>query len=389
MRRNPSKALALYLGTFIIMALLGCSKGEEVSELDAEKRRRVPVAYPQLMNSQTAYNYPGEIKAWRETSLSFRVDGPLIDIAKKPGESTSQGELLMQLDPRDYRDRIRILEAELDGALARANRASLDFARAKQLFGKDVIAKADYDLARSSSASANAAVKNIRAQLSVAKHQLKDTSLRAPYNGIITAQLVENHEMIRAGQIVMRMHDISTLEIKTNIPENDIGFLVLQKGSKAVLTVPSLRDRLFTATLKEWSTEADKTTRTYEVTFSLPAPEDGNLLPGMTAEITPQNLKARKPAITVPLDAVTADHEGNSVIWVYDEKSGVVTSKKIITAEMYDDRRIVVNGGLNGNELIVIGGVHFLVEGMQIEPLKSPSSNSQHPGQQKEQENAL
>ena len=389
MTRNPRKAFAFYFGAFIIMALMSCSAGEKTSEPKAETQRRVPVAYPQLISPQTVHNYPGEIRASKETNLSFRVDGPLIDIQKKPGERVIKEELLMQLDPRDYRDRIKILEAELDGALARANKASQDFTRAKQLFEKDVIAKADYDLARSNSSSANAAVKNIRAQLSVAKHQLKDTSLRAPYDGIVTAQLAENHEMIRAGQIVMRMHDVSTLEINTNIPENDIGFLVLQKGSNAVLTVPSLRGRFFTATLKEWSTEADKTTRTYEVTFTLQAPEDQSLLPGMTAEITLQNLKARKPVMTVPLDAVTADREGNSVIWVYDEESGVTTPKKIITADMYDDRRIIVDGGLNGNELIVTGGVHFLVEGMQIEPLKPSTPDTQYSGQRKGQESAL
>ncbi len=389
MRRNPCKVLAWCLGTFITMALLSCGGGENTSDSDVEKRRKVPVEYPQVIDAQTAYNYPGEIKAWKETSLSFRVDGPLVDIAKKPGERVFQEELLMQLDPRDYRDRIRILEAELDGALARANKASQDFARAKQLFAKNVIAKADYDLARSNAASQNASVKNIRAQLSVAQHQLKDTSLRAPYDGIVTAQLVENHEMIRAGQIVMRMHDISTLEINTNIPENDIGHLLLQKGSKAVLTVPSLSGRLFTAALKEWSTEADKTTRTYKVTFSLPAPQDRSLLPGMTAEITLRNLKARKPVMTVPLDAVTADSEGNSIIWIYDEKSSMVGSKKIATAEMHDDSRIIVNGGLDGNELIITGGVHFLVEGMQVEPLKPSTVDTLNPEHRKGQESTL
>ena len=249
MRRNPCKVLARCLGTFMTMALLSCSGGEDTST-DVETRRQVPVEYPQMIDAQAAYNYPGEIKAWKETSLSFRVDGPLVDVAKKPGERVFQKELLMQLDPRDYRDRIRILEAELDGALARANKASQDFTRAKQLFAKNVIAKADYDLARSNAASQNASVKNIRAQLSVAQHQLKDTSLRAPYDGIVTAQLVENHEMIRAGQIVMRMHDISTLEISTNIPENDIGQLLLQKGSKAYPFTPFL---IFVFPFKEQS----------------------------------------------------------------------------------------------------------------------------------------
>ncbi len=389
MRRNPCKTFTRYLSAFTTMALLSCAGGEAAPEPDTVKISRVPVANPRLIEPQTMHTYPGEIKAWKETSLSFRVDGPLVEIAKKPGEAVPQGELLMQLDPRDYRDRIRILEAELDGALARANKASQDFARAKQLFEKDVIAKADYDLAQSAAASSDAVVKNIRAQLSVARHQLKDTSLRAPYDGIVTARLAENHEMIRAGQIVMRMHDVTKLKIDTNIPENDIGLLVMQKGSKAVLTAPSLKNRLFTATLKEWSTEADKTTRTYGVTFMLQAPEDGSLLPGMTAEITLQNLKARKPVMTVPLDAVTADREGNSVIWLYDEKSGLVASKKIITGEMYDDKKIIVNGGLDGNELVVTGSVHFLVEGMQVEPSISSKSDRKRSGNQQRKDSLL
>lgn len=389
MRKNPYKAVAFYFNTFMIAALMSCSAEEKASEPEAGKRQRAPVAHPQLITSQTAHNYPGEIRANRETNLSFRVDGPLVDIAKNPGERALRGELLMQLDPRDYQDRIKILEAELDGALARADKASKDFTRAKQLFEKDVIAKADYDLARSISASENAVAKNIRAQLSVAKHQLNDTSLRAPYDGTVTAQLVENHEMIQAGQIVMRMHDISTLEITTNIPENDIGLLALEKGNTAVLTVPSLRDRLFTAALKEWSTEADKTARTYRVTFSLQTPEDQSLLPGMTAEIRLQNLKARTPVMTVPLDAVTADLEGNSVIWVYDEKSGSVQPKKITTSEMHDDSRIIVTGGLDAKELIVTGSTHFLVKGMQIEPMKSSPMENRQTGYRKGQKSLL
>ena len=87
--------------------------------------------------------------------------------------------------------------------------------------------------------------------------------------------------------------------------------------------------------------------------------------------------------MTVPLDAVTADLEGNSIVWIYDKKSGEVTPKQITTSEMYDDRRIIVNGGLNGNEMVVTGGTYFLVEGMQIEPLTSSPANSQHTGGQK------
>jgi len=216
----------------------------------------------------------------------------------------------------------------------------------------------------------------VRAQLSLARHRLDDASLRAPYDGTVTAQLVENHETIRAGQIVMRMHDMSVLEIDCNVPENDIARFRLEKGTKAQLRLPSLNGRIFEAGLREWSTEADKTTRTYKLTFSLPAPEKGGILPGMTAEIVVRGIEPAEPVLTIPFSALAADSEGKSTVWIYDRESETVRPVAVETGAMSDDTQIIVTEGLEGNELVVVEGVHYLSAGMKVTASLPPGSEN-------------
>ena len=374
MRYNLATPHTVFRTALLLLFLAGCGSGDKRPESNEPPKPKVSVATPQVTTGKSLYSYPGEIRASRETELSFRVGGPLTAILKKPGDKVRKGEILMQLDRRDYLDNIRVLKAELAGARAREKKSAADFKRAKELFRQDVIAQADYDLARSASLSADATVQNILAQLALARHRLEDASLRAPYDGTVTAQLVENHEMIPAGRPVMRMNDISSLEIDSNVPENDIGRFMLSKGMKAKLRLPSLGNRFFEAELREWSTEADKATRTYKLTFALPAPEEGGILPGMTAEVVVSELTPAEPVTTVPLSVLAADREGNSIVWLYDEATQTVEPGTIETGAMYDDENITVTGGLEGNELVVTEGMHSLASGMKVEALKTPAA---------------
>ncbi len=348
------------------LLLMSCSHNSKAPEPDTQAPPRVSIVQSMRTAVQPELSYPGEIRASRQTELSFRVSGPLTAILKQPGDHVKKGEVLMQIDQRDYLDNIKILEAELRGAQARSKKSTSDFERAKKLLHEDVIARSDYDMAQSSAASAQATVQNLKAQLSLARHQYEDTSLRAPYNGIVTAQLAENHEMIRAGQIVTRVHDISTLEIDCNVAENDINRFDLKKGLQGLITLPAAEDRSLSAELKEWSTAAENTTRTYRLTFSLSAPEDGSILPGMTGEITISNLKSTTPVVTIPIDALAAGEEGNSMVWLYDTRDGTLRSHIIETGAMTDDNTIVVTSGLKGDESIALTGSQLISEGMQV-----------------------
>lgn len=235
----------------------------------------------------TAFNqsYPGTVQASRQTKLAFRVGGPLIKVAVKPGDRVKKGQLLMQIDPRDFEDSIRVLEAQLAGAESQQDRARRDFDRAQTLFDQHVSATADFDRAKSAFDGAFSGVQIIKAQLQIARHKRKDTSLLAPYAGVITSQSAEDFEMVSSGKEVLEIQDISNLEVEIKLPENEIARRKLKLGEQVMVEFPAISASELSATLVEWNSSADPVTRTYALRFSFTAPSDYTVLPGMTAEV--------------------------------------------------------------------------------------------------------
>ena len=254
----------------------------------------------QIRSSSFNQSYPGTVIASRQAKLAFRVGGPLIKVAVKPGDKVKKGQLLMQIDPRDFNDSIHVLEAQLAGAESQQDRAQRDFDRAQTLFDQHVSATADFDRARSAFDSAFSGVQSIKAQLQIARHKLKDTKLLAPYAGVITTQSAENYEMVTSGKEVFAIQDISTLEVEIKIPENEMARRPLKKGAQVNVELPAISNRSFTAKLVEWNTAADPVTRTYALRFSFAAPTDVNVLPGMTAEVSIIGIDGQPSSYYIP-----------------------------------------------------------------------------------------
>lgn len=256
----------------------------------------------QLQLRTTAFNqsYPGTIIASRQAKLAFRVGGPLIKVAVKPGDRVKKGQLLMQIDPRDFEDSIRVLEAQLAGAESQQDRAQRDFDRAQTLFDQHVSATADFDRAKSAFDGAFSGVQTIKAQLQIARHKLKDTSLLAPYAGVITTQSAENFEMVSPGKQVLEIQDISTLDVEIKLPENEVAGRQLKPGQQVTVEFLAIPDRTVTATLVEWNSSADPLTRTYALRFSFAAPTEYQVLPGMTAEVNIIDNDTRPSSFSFP-----------------------------------------------------------------------------------------
>jgi RND family efflux transporter MFP subunit len=318
------------------------------------------------INSASAKSYPGTVKASNTAKLAFRVSGPLVRVDIKPGDAVKKGQVLMQIDPQDYQDKIQVLEAQKAGSVSQLDTARLDFARVKELFAKNVVPQADYDHARNAVNILTASVDAVKAQLRIARHHLGYTSLKAPYDGIITLQLIENHEMVQAGRVVVGLHDISTLEIEIKVSENEIINHGLKSGEAALATFPSQADHRFRIRLKEWNTEADRITRTYAMVFTMPAPGDFMVLPGMTAEVVWSTPEKQPNMITIPARALVTDNSGASSVWVFDETSSTAVKKKVEVGSLNGSSRIVVKNGLSIGERIVTEGVDFITSTMKL-----------------------
>lgn len=231
------------------------------------------------------YHYPGTIHASRTTQLAFRVGGPLVQVNVDGGIIVEKGQLLMQIDTRDFKDNIAVLKAQLEGLKAQQLLAKRNFERAETLFNQQVSASADFDRAKGAFDAAFSGVRSLEAQLQIAQHRLQDTSLKAPYSGVVIKRMVENHEMISSGKVVLELQDTSELEVEIRVPESEIVSHVLKKGEKAQFELSTMPGKKFDVQLKKWNSAADPITRTYALRFSFPAPKNLQILPGMTADV--------------------------------------------------------------------------------------------------------
>ncbi len=327
-------------------------KTERVQALTADKRR----------------SYPGIVKAADESALSFRVGGPLVQVKVTQGEPVKKGDLLMQIDPRDFEDRIQSLEAQLAGAAALQNKAQQDYARISKLFKEKVVPQSDFDSSTSTQDAAIASVKTLNAQLQIARHALEDTSLLAPYDGTVSEQLVENHEMIRSGDVVLRFHSIQALEVTVSVPENEIVGFSLNEDTVARVSFPSIPGKEFDARLTEWSSSADPLTRTYGVTFEFFAPAGFRILPGMSATVSWNTPSCPSSAVTIPASALSVRADGSSLVWVYGESGNCAEPRRVTEGKLTGASRVIITDGLVEGERVVVSGSRLIHENL---PLKT------------------
>jgi len=123
----------------------------------------------------------------------------------------------------------------------------------------------------------------------------------------------------------------------------------------------------FDLTLREIATRADPATQTFGVTFTMPAPKDFLVLPGMTAIVTADfsGVTDGAPRLFLPATAVTADSDLKPFVWVVDEANMQVTKKPVGVGRMRGSS-IEIKAGLEIGKRIVVAGVGYLAEGMQV-----------------------
>ncbi len=312
--------------------------------------------YVQINNLKT---FPGTVLASKKSHLSFRIGGPLVQVNVKLGVPVKKGTLLMQIDQRDFKDSINSLNAQLQGAEALLKNALADFQRAKKLFQKKVIAQTNYDKAISILKLRKSTVKNLQVQLDIAQHHLEDTTLYAPYDGTVTAQLVQNYEMVAPGRTVLIFHNIQELEVTINIPEKEIISRNINKNSLVQVKFAALEGLSIPARLKEWGSLADSTTKTYPITFAFSAPKQYKILPGMSTSVIWNDQQQPKKQLTVPISALNADNN-KSTIWIYNTATQKAVARPVTLGALYKTNRIIITNGLKEGETFVITGTRLI-----------------------------
>jgi RND family efflux transporter MFP subunit len=309
-------------------------------------------------------SYPGEIQGAQNAELAFEVAGRLIELPAEEGIDVTQNQLLARLDPADY-------QSALDAAQARFNSAKDTFDRYSEVFERGAISRQEFDNARRQ-------IEVQRADLTSAKKALSDTQLRAPFAGRIGRTYVNNFNNVQAKQPILVMQDLTQLEIVVNIPEQDWlrakpGLTLTQRNERAKLEVSlsTLPDRSFPASITEIAASADPVTRTFAAHALFDPPGDVTILPGMSATLTvrvPSDIEGIGSALQIPANAIVGGDDGGSYVWKVDAATMTV-SLAPVTAGQLSGSEIDILEGLATGDRIAVSGVQHLADGMKISEL--------------------
>ncbi|MFU8785047.1 efflux RND transporter periplasmic adaptor subunit [Aliidiomarina sp.] len=361
-RKGATLALSITLTLAAALLLSACSEPQtDVAEPPLRPVKLITVGSEQASDIR---RFPAVVAATQTADLTFRVGGELVEIPWRPGHEVAKDDLIAALDPTDYQ-----LTAEQ--ARARAELAQAQYDRIAQLANENIIPRSQFD-------EAKAELQVARANLNTAETNLSYTRLHAPFAGVIANLHVDLHENVGPQQPVITLHVDDMVDVSIQVPEQLFAQVRRDLTYQPDIIFESLPGQTFAGQVREWDRIADPATNTYRVVFTLPKPETGNILPGMSATVLIDRslvLPDSTGAVQIPVSAVfTPPHtelaSNVRMVWVYQPAAGNQgsLSARQVTVGSASSSSITILDGLQFGEHIVIAGVHQLTEGQAVRP---------------------
>lgn len=325
------------------LALAGCQVKEE--KTGGPSPVRVKVMKVALSEQKTSGRFSGTVEEAAGTPLSFSVMGTVNAVSFRLGDRVEKGQLLASLDATSVR-------SSYDAAKAALVQAEDAYRRMKELHGKGSLPEIKWVEVQSK-------LQQARSMEEMARKNLKDCKLYAPFSGVIADKSVEVGQNVIPGMAVGKLLGVSRLKVKISMPESEIASVSLHQ--KAEIVVPALGSRRFSGEVSEKGVMANPLSRSYEVKIDV-ADAGGALMPGMVTEVRLAGADGGT-AVIVPARIVQLDEKNRSFVWI--DNNGVA-EKRVISCGGFSGDGVVVASGLKADDRIIIEGQQKVCNGTKI-----------------------
>ena len=391
-----------YLSSVAVVAALalgavGCSKSETAQARSGESTaKQVRVEAVRKDSVRRAVDVVGTLAAVDQVTISSEADGKVSRILADLGDRVTAGQVLIKIDSEKQQYTYEQQQAALARALAQygatdpqnlpdiektpdAQRANADlvqatqaFDRASELFKRTLISQQALDDARaalqSKRAIYNAALqngKNLRASIQaseatmkLAGRQLRDTEIRAPFDGFVEKRLVNLGELVKTQMPVMAVVRLDPLKVIAEIPEKMAPWI--SAGQAVDLQVDAYQGRKFTGKISRISPGVNASTRAFPFEALVPNP-DTVLKPGTFARVHIESGQI-DDVLTLPYAALQYRYGVNRVFVVNGDK---LAMRELSIGERLGDRIEVVSG-VKAGERVAVTDVDTLADGAVV-----------------------
>lgn len=335
----------MYAGTFLLSACSPKTPSHEKPELT------VRVAMAEARKTEQKEEFPFIAKPFRSSELSFRVSGPIANFEVFSGNYYRKGEVIAQIDPRDFQIRE-------ERARALYQQARAEFERIEILFQKNTLSASAYEKAKAEYTAA-------RTAWDVSRNELDDTRLIAPFDGYIGEVHMEKYQDVKATQPVLSFVDLNRLRIEAYVSQQVASRT--QTDKQVSLSFDAFPDRLFEAEIIELSRSTTRNNLSYLLTTTIPN-EEGRLLAGMSGKVIFRTTPSEGMIATVvPQSALCHRPTVGDYVWIVDRESSRVSRRPVTMGSLLPGGEVVIKEGVNRGEMVAVSGLRFLSDDVWVD----------------------
>jgi multidrug efflux system membrane fusion protein len=371
----PRSRIKLFLWFVIITAAVGAgiwayhaheTKPEKTADKTNDERIPASAATAERTDFPVYLDSLGDVQGWNTVTVRSRVDGEILKIAFDEGQDVKQGDLLIQIDPRPY-------QAALDQATAKKNQDEANLANIRrdlQRFEKAgtlATTQQQIDTQRSLVTQQEALVKADDGVIDNARVQLGYTTIRAPISGRIGFRLVDQGNIIHAGDTggVATIAEIQPIAVIFTEPEEELPRILEELKNGALPVTASTSDGkrvLGKGELSLVDNQVDMTTGSIKLKAKF-ANEQKLLWPGLSVS-TRLLLTTRKNVVVIPDAAV---QRGPDKLFAYVVGAGNKIERHDLKVAEIQDGRAVIEQGINPGDRVITSGYYRLEPGSIVD----------------------
>lgn len=336
--------LILALGVFYACETESAEPEQVVKTVNVETERLEPEVFESFLQQV------GTVTTNRDVQVSSEVSGRIVSLSKEEGDEVRQGEAVIKVDDRK-------LQQELNRLQATTSQSKENYERLKRLYEEQNIgSEIDYLNAKYAYEQNLAALESVRIDL-------ENTSITAPYTGIVETVLTEVGEMVSPGIPVFRLISKESKKVLLGVPARYAGAVDL--GDSAEVWFDYDTETRYQLPVTFIGNTIDPTNRTFAVEIDLPA-ELNQVKIDMIANVRLQT--ERMENVIVIGEEYVFQKNGNNVVYVagQDENGNPIADERIVSLGSTFGNDVVIEEGLAVGEELITLGASYLQDGSRI-----------------------
>ncbi|MBK7095508.1 MAG: efflux RND transporter periplasmic adaptor subunit [Saprospiraceae bacterium] len=321
----------------------------KVYQYDKEQAINVQADTLQIENMNAEFSYAGTFEPNKETKISAELQGKINAVLVDVGSVVNKGQSLVLLDNSLLKLQLQTIEVQIEGLEADVNRYTI-LAKADAIQGVQL-------------EKAVLGLKSAKLQRATLLEQISKTSIKAPFNGVVTAKLSEEGAFAAPGVPLLQITDIKTLKFTINVPENELSKFKLNHSYS--LIVDAYSDILLTGKATMIGSKANMGS-SFPIQFMVNNTSDLKIKSGMFGKVSSIAIgmknATQEKGIIIPASAIVGSADQSQVYLIKNGKSilhNITISKKI-------QNKVVVSSGLNEGDVIVTNGFINLFDSANV-----------------------